>query len=304
VRTENSPHDQALVEVCHAVCVTDLDVYARHSEFSDPGRHRARLAALPNDVAALNAASRTVIGHYRAELKELPEARWPEIDSRWLERILDVDAMRHDLPLDMPRPFNDRVAGCCRDHSLFVIGALRDRAIPARSRVGFAHYFGPDWAYDHVIVEYWEAGRWVRTDPELDPAVDWPFNPEDMPSGDGAPFETAAEAWLQYVAGETDLIRYGVFPGSEFSGPDFVRDYVLRELCHRLGDELLLWDELTDVEDVNGLAALLVRADAGEADAEAELRARYESDERLRPGRTVQQHSPFGQPTVEVRLRR
>jgi hypothetical protein len=61
-------------------CVTNPDVYARHSEFSDPGRHRARLAAPPDDVAALNAASRNVIGHYRAELKELPESRWSEIE--------------------------------------------------------------------------------------------------------------------------------------------------------------------------------------------------------------------------------
>jgi hypothetical protein len=100
------------------------------------------------------------------------------------------------------------------------------------------------------------------------------------------------------------LPAYGVWPGSEYSGPDFVRDYVVRELSHRLGDELLLWDKLTDVEDVDGLAALLVRADAGEADADAELRARYESDERLRPGRTVQQNSPYRRPPVQVRLRR
>jgi hypothetical protein len=284
--------------------VSDLQVYTRHSEFSDPGRHRARLAALPDDVAALNAASRNVIGHYRAELTELPEERWGEIDSRWLETILDVDARRHDRPLDAARPSADRVAGCCRDHTLFVLGALRERAVPARSRVGFSHYFGPDWAYDHVLVEYWAGGRWVRTDPELDPAGDWPFDPLDLPSGPGAPFETAAEAWLRHRAGETDLSRYGVYPGSEFSGPDFVRDYVLRELRHRMSDELLLWDEQADVEDVDGLAALLVAADTGPAEADAELRARYQADERLRPGRTVEQNSPFGLPPVQVHLRR
>jgi hypothetical protein len=284
--------------------MTNPEVYAQHTEFSDPGRHRVRLAALPDEVAALNAAARNVIGHYRAELKELPEERRSEVDSRWLETILDVDARRHDLPLDGPRPSDDRVAGCCRDHSLFVIGALRDRNVPARSRVGFSHYFGADWAFDHVIVEHWNGTRWVRTDPELDPAGDWPFDPLDMPSGAGAPFESAAEAWLRYVAGETDLTRYGVYPGSEFSGPDFVRDYVFREVSHRMGDELLLWDEQADVEDVDHLAALLVRADAGDAKADNELRTRYESDQRLRPGSTVLQNSPFGQPPVSVRLRR
>ena len=284
--------------------MTNPEVYAQHTEFSHPGRHRVRLAALPPEVAALNAAARNVIAHYRAELKDLPEERWSEVDSRWLEAILDVDARRHDVWLDRPRPSDDRVAGCCRDHSLFVVGALRERAVPARSRVGFSHYFGPDWAYDHVVVEHWDGTRWVRTDPELDPDGDWPFDPLDMPSGAGSPFETAAEAWLRHVAGKTDLTRYGVYPGSEFSGPDFVRDYVLRELSHRMGDELLLWDEQADVEDVDHLAALVVRADTGDADAEAELRTRYASDERLRPGTTVLQNSPVGQPPVSVRLRR
>ena len=55
--------------------MTNPEVYARHTEFSDPGRHRVRLAALPDQVAALNAAARNVIGHYRAEIKELPEER-------------------------------------------------------------------------------------------------------------------------------------------------------------------------------------------------------------------------------------
>ncbi|HZA05302.1 MAG TPA: transglutaminase domain-containing protein, partial [Propionibacteriaceae bacterium] len=92
--------------------------------------------------------------------------------------------------------------------------------------------------------------------------------------------------------------------GSEFSGPDLVRDYVLREVSHRMDDELLLWDEQADVEDVDRLATLLVRADAGNAEAEADLRSRYEADVRLRPGPTVLQNSPFGRPPVSVRLRR
>ena len=60
--------------------------------------------------------------------------------------------------------------------------------------------------------------------------------------GPDAPFETAAEAWLGHRAGIRDATTYGIFPGSEASGPDFVRSYVFFELAHRYGDELLLWD--------------------------------------------------------------
>ena len=80
---------------------------------------------------AISAAARNMIGHYRAKLADLPEQRRDEISSRWLEAILDLDQDRHPRPLDEPRDLPSRVAGCCRDHSLFVVGALRVRRILA-----------------------------------------------------------------------------------------------------------------------------------------------------------------------------
>lgn len=109
-----------------------------HSPYSDPGRHAPLLGAVPGTAADLCAVARNVIAHYRAELADLPEERRGEIDSRWLEVILAVDQERHGTPLTAPRPLPDRVAGCCRDHTLFVVGGLREHGVPARSRVGFA----------------------------------------------------------------------------------------------------------------------------------------------------------------------
>jgi hypothetical protein len=82
-------------------------------------------------VDAISAAARNMIGHYRAELADRPEQRRDEINSRWLESILDLDQDCHPRPLDEPRDLPSRVAGCCRDHSLFVVGALRERRILA-----------------------------------------------------------------------------------------------------------------------------------------------------------------------------
>jgi hypothetical protein len=282
--------------------------YAAHSAYSDPGRHAPLLRALPGTAADLCVAARNVIAHYRAELVDLPEERWGEIDSRWLEVILSVDQARHDKPLAAPRALPDRVAGCCRDHTLFVVGGLREQGVPARSRVGFAGYFTPGYHHDHVIVEYADGGRWRRTDPEVAPGHA-EFDPGDMAAGPDAPFQTAAEVWQGYRAGELDPDTYGVFPGSPFAGPAFIRGYVIFEVAHRFGDELLLWDDWGategdgDEEMVDRLAGLLVRADADDAAAEEELYAWYRSDDRLHPGDSVTQNSPYGNPPITVRLR-
>ncbi|TNM68216.1 transglutaminase domain-containing protein [Streptomyces sp. NP160] len=285
--------------------------FAVHSAYSDPGAFAHRLRELPDGVAAVCAAARGTIAHYRAELADLPVERRHEVDLRWLARILALDAERHSQPLTHARPLEQRVAGCCRDHTLFVVGALRERGVPARSRVGFAGYFSPGYHHDHVVVEHHDGERWVRTDPELD-GGHWPFDPRDVPTGAGAPFASAAEVWRGHRAGELDASAYGVFPGSPFGGPEFVRGYVVFEVAHRFGDELLLWDAWGATEDdadpaeadalADEVADLLVRSDDGDGGAESELLARYTEDDRLHPGASVVQHSPFGADDVVVDL--
>jgi hypothetical protein len=289
--------------------VPDLEKFLRQSPYSTPGRYVGRLAALPDDLGTLCAASRNVIGHYRAEMPDLPEERRGEIDSRWLETILALDHERHPAGLDQARPADERVAGCCRDHSLLVVGALRQRGVPARNRIGFAHYFTPGWAGDHVILERWHEGRWRRADSELDP--DFDFDVHDLPAGPDAPFETAAEAWLGWRAGRRDLSTYGVEAApATLSGPDFVRDYVIFEVAHRYGDEMLLWDgwgateEALELSVIDEVAQLLVLADAGDESAEADLWSRYLEDERLHPGDQVMTYSPYGLPPHLTELRR
>ncbi|MFT4108255.1 transglutaminase domain-containing protein [Propionicimonas sp.] len=282
-----------------------LDRWRRQSPYSDPGGYADLLLAVPDDVESLCAASRNTIAHYRAELPDLAAERRGEIDSRWLERILALDQARHPAPLTAPRQPGSRVAGCCRDHSLFLTGALRARGVPARNVVGFAGYFAPGFHHDHVVVEYWDSERWVRTDPELT-RDGFDFDVRDMPRGPGAPFETAAEVWLGHRSGVLDAAGYGVEPSlPELCGPEFVGEYVVFQLAHRYGDELLLWDMWAGPLEpavLDGLAGLLVRADAGDAAAEAELAGRYASEAGLRPGPTITRTSPYGYPPVRERL--
>jgi hypothetical protein len=300
----------------HVAAVID---HAAHSRYSDPGRHAAAMDAVPVDVtdlAALSAVARNLIVHYRASGRELPESSAADIHSRWLSVILDRDAERHSGPLTEPREPTERVQGCCRDHTLLAVGALRQHGVPARSRVGFVNYFSPTWNHDHVVPEVWNGRRWQRFDPEVAEASDPLPTPLDIAAGPGAPFRTAAEIWRGYRAGDLDVERFGVDESVPvIRGRWFIRSYVIREVAHRFGDELLLWDnwgamtgpdEADDDPGINALidevAGLLVAADAGDLVAERELLRRYRSDDRLHPGPVVLQADPRGPALIEVTL--
>lgn len=198
---------------------------------------------------------------------------------------------------------------------------LRQHGIPARSRVGFAAYLTPGFHHDHVVAERWSAeqGRWIRFDPEFGADLDLPIH--DLPREAGAPFQTAAQAWLAYRGGHTDLSTYGVLPDHPFlRGPAFVQRYLLNDLAHLMRTELLLWDvwgpglsepagpadgapvNLPDhahvrtdlLEATDRLARLIERADDGEAGAARELTTIWATRAQVRPGRYVRTISPSG----------
>lgn len=248
--------------------------------------------------------ARNVIGHFGTDFVDLPVTRRDEVNSRSLRRILDADQSRNPHPLEVTRDPETRVPGCCRDHALFVVGVLREQGTPARTRIGFADYLVPDLRIDHVIVEYWNAGRWVRTDPEMR-AESVPFDPADMETGSDAPFQTAAEAWQACRMGRVSFDHYQIPPGSAFTDPSHVlRTYVAFELAHRNRDELLLWDiwpgiQAFDDALVDKVADALVVADSGDDSAEAELIGLYA---QFGPGRVVTQLSPYGDPPQQVTI--
>ncbi|MET8234193.1 transglutaminase-like domain-containing protein [Micromonospora sp. NPDC005298] len=289
-----------------------LDDYRQHSPYSDPGRHAALLDAVPADIASVAATVRNVIVHYRAGGVELPPDRLEEVNCRWVDRILDADQSRFPLPLAAERPAVDRVAGCCRDHTLLSVAMLRQHGVPSRSRVGFASYFVPGWHHDHVLVEYWDGHRWVWADPELDLAGDWGFDGYDIDPKAGL-FDSAARVWSAYRAGTIDPEVYGVSPELPIRGDCFIHDFVLIELAHRQKDELLLWDgfgamtddlSTADLTLVDEIAALLLAADEGDEAAEKALADRYAGDARLRPGSRVRSISPVSDTVSVVDLRR
>jgi hypothetical protein len=290
-----------------------IDQYRAQSRFSDPREHSALFDGVPAEIGDISAVARNVIVHYRAGGVELPGDRLVEIDNRWVDRILATDQARHPFPLSQTRPVADRVAGCCRDFTLLSVAALRHHGIPARSRIGFASYFAPDWHHDHVVAEYWNGDRWVWSDTQLDPAGDWSLDVHDIDPHAGH-FDSAATVWSAYRAGKIDPDLYGVDPGlPHLCGPWLIYNYVLLELAHRQGDETLLWDSFgamegtiadADVALADEIAALLLAADAGDTRAEQELAARYAADPRLHPGDQIHSISPASGEFRPVDLRR
>src|SRR5918995_134569 len=293
--------------------------HATHTAYSDPREYAGLVMALPVEPTEVSAVARNVIVHYRASGHELPEAAREEVNARWVERILAADQDRHPWPLERPREATSRVQGCCRDHTLFCVATLRSHGVPARSQVGFAGYFVDGWHHDHVVVDAWLGGRWRRFDSEIEqpPAgLPTPMDIAPEPAG-GSGFVTAAQVWTAYRQGDIDPDTYGVDPQMPvLRGPRFLFNEVILEVAHRFGDELLLWDGWgrigapgTPVSDddarwLDGVAAPLLAADAGDLDAERWLLAAYRTDESLHPGSTVLQASPFGATPVHVGLQR
>lgn len=291
----------------------DVGRYLSHTAYSDPGRFRDRWDVVRDgDAAAAAAIARNLLYHYRADGIRVPDDRRSDIDSRWCARILELDARRHPDAVDVPREKSERVAGCCRDFTLLTVSVLRDRGIPARGRVGFAGYFGAEYHYDHVIVEWWDGVRWVRCDAQLEPTW-FAFETTDLPREGLSGFASAAEVWLAIRRGDADPRTFGVFPESPFSGRAFVFDYVIRDVAQLNGDELLLWDVWGGMrfgEEVpehtaawmDELAELVLAVEAGSPGAAERLSERYVADERLAPRGRVLQASPFGLPDVDVDL--
>ena len=107
-------------------------------------------------------------------------------------------------------------------------------------------------------------------------------DPLDLVVGEGSGSETAAEVWRAHRAGRIAADRYGVDESvPHVRGPWMIRNYVLQEVAHRFGDEMLLWDdwgmcggpgsEDDDAADIDELAALLIAADTGDLEAERRL---------------------------------
>ena len=275
-----------------------LDFYARPTAMTTMGDHARLFHSLPGDVAGLSHAQQGLqIHEYMAEAYgfAVPDQRRAESHLRpvgaMLERLVALDGR----PVAIARAPERRLVGVCRHFTLLLVALLRARGIPARARVGFGTYFIPGQFLDHWVCEWWDAqaGRWVRSDAQLDEVwrdrLEIDFDVLDVPHDR---FVIAGDAWTQWREGAVDAASFGIH---ELRGAWFIAGNLVRDLAALNKVELLPWDvwggmpqpdERLDEAALaffDGLAALSRKADA----EFAELRRRYDGEERLRVPATV-----------------
>jgi hypothetical protein len=181
--------------------------YSTQSPITDPGECVGLFDAVPDDIAGLCRIVQGVsINFYGMSDHKLPGERLPEMDTRYVEKMLARIVELDNRPLTEPRPPEKCLVGCCRDAAVLFCALARHQGIPTRTRVGFATYLddsGSDFNISHEIAEYWDVSdkRWRLVDPSLDDLTiqekNIQFDTCDVPRDQ---FLVAGKAWQMCIA--------------------------------------------------------------------------------------------------------
>ncbi len=147
----------------------------------------------------------------------------------YMQDLLDKALELDNSNLAIPRAPDKRVIACCREFATLMCALLRSKGIPARSRCGFAVYFGWTGEFeDHWYCEYWNGNSWIMMDPQLDPLQEslvkyWAslnekqsivyekniksFNPRNLTRED---FYTAGRVWKLCRERKLDDMKCGI----------------------------------------------------------------------------------------------
>jgi hypothetical protein len=271
-----------------------LDFYSRPAMMTAAGSCGPLLDGLPSEAPALAEVVQGLLLHEHMAAPAygvtLSDARRAGSHLRSTEQMLAQLSASDSRPLTVARPLEERLVGTCRNFSVLLVALLRAHGVPARARCGFGAYFVPGRFVDHWVGEYWrgEVGRWVRIDAQLDgrqrELLQVDFDVRDVPHDR---FLIAGDAWAQCRAGAADPALFGIHA---MHGLWFIAGNLVRDVAALNKLELLPWDVWGAMpgpdEPIGGeqlaffdeLAALTRDPD----ESFAELRARYEGDERLR----------------------
>ncbi|OLF12583.1 transglutaminase-like domain-containing protein [Actinophytocola xanthii] len=275
-----------------------LPLYAKQVGLTSAGRHASLFDELPNDVAALSSAAQGVLIHEHLAGSygvELSDSDRETVHVRPVEELLDHVVARDPRPLDVPREPAARVPANCRHFTVLLVSMLRAKGVPARARCGFGGYFISGVNEDHWVAEYWRDDRWRLADAQLDEhqremfPID--FDPTDVPRNG---FLIAGDAWARCREGEADPDTFGLsFTGE--AGFWWIASNMVRDVAALNNAEMLPWDVWGSMpgpddrldEDRVRLFDHLSELTAAPDENFEQLRALYESDERLRVPRVV-----------------
>lgn len=195
-----------------------IDFYRRPSFVTEIGRYEALVDSLPRDIDALAL-------HLYTLLTPAHE---------WVGAGLPLPTTASEV-LDHVAKTGQAVQGDPGLHALLLCAVLRHRKVPCRVRYGFADYLAPEFRLAHVVVEFFEEGRWRRYDPHSLCRL-------EKEQG----FWTATEAWNLLHEERAAPRAFGFSAETRGSWTvrwQLVRDIAALNLRERLAEDLWAEDE-------------------------------------------------------------
>lgn len=237
-----------------------FDYYGKPGEITRLDRFKSFVEWMPDEPGAIYQIVQGLIVHDmwvgQYGMKYDKSHEYPQ-KTAYMEDLLDKALELDNSSLALPRHPRDRVIACCREFATLMCAFLRVKGIPARSRCGFAIYFGWNGEFeDHWICEYWNGSRWVMADPQLDPfqqssIISWSLN-ENRDSVEKQQrikqfdprclkrdeFVTGGQAWKLCREGKEDPESFGIgcpiqpdWGIDSLHGLWFVRGQLLRDFA-------------------------------------------------------------------------
>jgi hypothetical protein len=268
--------------------------YVRPGTMTSAGRYAPLLEELPGDVAGLAGVAHGLLIHeflaaaYGVTLTEEDRA---SVHLRPVETMLEQIVARDGRPLGVAREPAGRLATNCRGFTVLMVAMLRAHGTPARARCGFGGYFTEGRFEDHWVCEYWDGGRWVLVDAQIDErqrklfGID--FDVTDVPRDQ---YLIAGDAWAACRRGDADPSRFGLTMVNE-AGDWWIASNLVRDAAALDNLELLPWDDWGTAmpgpddkidDELAGLFDRLAALTQAPDDNLAGLRALMRGDERLR----------------------
>jgi Transglutaminase-like superfamily len=225
---------------------SNVDYYRTQSRWTDPGRWAPLLLeVLPDPHSLPHAAGRFLLHPFVAPMRgvEIPPAAADDRDIRSVEAMLDRVHQRDARPLAVERAPEQRLFCVCAGFARVATAVLRQHAVPARCRVGFAAYFNPGFLEDHWVCEYWDGEGWRLLDAQLDEVavqeLGVGFAPWDVPREQ---FIDASTAWRRMRAAELDPAKMGLSVLG-LTGTWFVVGNVMLDVAALNKEEMLPWEK-------------------------------------------------------------
>ncbi len=286
-----------------------LEFYRQQSPVTDPKKFSYLFEVFPRDVEAIKFLLQGLILHFwdgSFYNYQIPFKRLFDIETRYVEKILEKMIRLDDSELTKERSLDKRIVGSCRDYATLFCAILRYQGIPARTRVAFSAFYFKDYNHDEVILEYWNIAKqkWCLVDPRVtEPHIERQKLIIDFDLLDVPPDQLIVPglAWK--------IIRKNPEKADEFCGGDrdknkgawYVRDRLIQDVAALNSVEMQLWDawglmfedhaieeDEAQLQFLDHLAELSI-----EPDKHFELiRYLYQTDTRLTVPKKIKSFSP------------